>query len=195
MNQNTHNKTEDDNDNIEVSKSELKRQSTAKQDLGLKLADLSIKQLDELGISNTLKQAIIQFQKIRNKGSRAYGALKRQKQYVGKLMRNIDQEELTIIQEHFSKLDHHAQQENQRFHEMEAWRDRLLKEEDKAIDALYELLPNLDFSHRQNLRQIIRQHQKEMLKTSKVDNEGRPLRAPKTARQMFRYLRESVFID
>lgn len=179
----------------EVSKSELKRQSTAKQDLGVRLCELSSNQLEELELSDSLSRAIRDFIKIRNKGSKAYGALKRQKQYLGKVMRNLEDDEVDTIKQYFIKLDNHSQQEIQRFHAIENWRDKLLTQGDEAIDALYASQITLDFSHRQSLRQIIRQHQKELKKRKSDPNNTAPQRAPKTTRQMFKYLRDEVFTD
>jgi len=177
----------------EVSKSELKRQSTAKQHLGVRLCELSNNQLDELDLSDTLNRAIRDFIKIKNKGSKAYGALKRQKQYLGKVMRNLDDDEIDHIIQFFQRLDNHSQQEIQRFHTIETWRDKLLTQGDDGIEALYQLIIDLDHSHRQSLRQIIRQHKKELQKIKPDPNKTGPQRAPKTTRQMFKYLRDQVF--
>lgn len=177
----------------EVSKSEMKRQSTAKQDLGVRLCELSAKQLDELDISDDLARAIRDFIRIRNKGSRAYGALKRQRQFLGKVMRNLDDEEVAEIRQYFVQLDNHSQHELKKFHDIEKWRDDLLKRGNEAIDDLYAKVEDLDFSHRQNLRQIIRQHKKEIQKQKPNPDNSAPQRAPKTTRQMFKYLRDEVF--
>ena len=62
-------------------------------------------------------------------------------------------------------------------HHIERWRDRLLEEGDTALELLLEEYPLAD---RQYLRQSIRNAKKEM-------QANKP---PKTARGLFKYLRE-----
>jgi ribosome-associated protein len=62
-------------------------------------------------------------------------------------------------------------------HKLEEWRDRLIRDGDNALGEALETFPNAD---RQQLRQMIRQAQKET-------EQNKP---PKTARTLFRYLRD-----
>ena len=100
-------------------------------------------------------------------------ALKRQLQYIGKLMRNIDVE--PIYEQHL-QLTNHYDKDIKVLHHLEKWRDRLLAEGDKALEVLLNEKPNAD---RQHLRQLVRQSAKE----TKLK------KPPKSAREIFKYLK------
>lgn len=72
---------------IKPSKSARKREYLAAQKLGEELITLKQSDLDQLPLDNDLLEAVIDARQIR-----AHGALRRQKQYIGKLMRQIDPE-------------------------------------------------------------------------------------------------------
>lgn len=140
---------EDPIDDIEyVSKSQLKRESHAIQDLGKRLAQLSADQLAQIPLDNPVLEAITLANRIRNKRS----ALKRQFQYLGKLLRNRDTD---AIYRALETLDRESQQSMHRHHRAERWRDRIVEEGGEAIDALLEEIPLAD---RQKLRQLWRNH-------------------------------------
>jgi len=164
----------------EISKSALKRESDAKQKLGESLALLTSKQLDELALSDGLRRAVEDLKRLLKKGSRAHGGLKRQKQYIGKLMRHT---ELEPIQSKLKEWENALNTSKAFLHQIEDWRDRILKDGDTAIAELYETFPVTEQSHRQNLRQFYRQANKE-----KSAN-----KAPKSARLLYKFLRDEVF--
>jgi len=72
---------------LKPSKSARKREYIALQRLGEEL--LTVKEPDLLGmqLDDELLEAVLEARRIK-----AHGALRRQKQYIGKLMRNIDPE-------------------------------------------------------------------------------------------------------
>lgn len=72
------------------SKSAKKRESTALQKLGEKLIKLSRQSRDELNLSPELMEALSHLDNISEKE-----AIRRQKQYIGKLMRYEDVEEIS----------------------------------------------------------------------------------------------------
>jgi len=79
-----------------------------------------------------------------------FGALDRQKQYIGKLMRQLDAEPIrqalaSIDEENLAGKRNHKLAEN--------WRERLLNESRPALDAFLARYPDCD---RQQLRQLIR---------------------------------------
>ena len=76
-------------DDLKPSKSARKREYLALQKLGEELITLKESDLDSLPLGDNLREAIIEARQIK-----AHGALRRQKQYIGKLMRNIDSEPL-----------------------------------------------------------------------------------------------------
>ncbi|MDJ0776491.1 MAG: ribosome biogenesis factor YjgA [Gammaproteobacteria bacterium] len=136
-----------DIDEIEyVSKSQLKRDSLALQDLGKRLAELSADQLARIPLDAQLREAIELAHRIRNKRS----ALKRHFQYIGKLLRARDPEPIRAA---LADIDREGQQSIQRHHRAEAWRDRIVEQGNSAIDALLDELPAAD---RQKLRQLLR---------------------------------------
>ena len=141
---------EADIDEIEyVSKSQLKRDSLALQDLGKQLAALPAERLARIPLDAQLREAIDLAHRIRNKRS----ALKRHFQYIGKLLRARDPEPIRAA---LAALDLESQQSIQRHHRAEAWRDRILDEGNGAVDALLAEIPTAD---RQKLRQLLRNYQ------------------------------------
>ena len=132
-----------------VSKSQLKRDSKALQDLGKKLAGYNPEQLARIPLNDQLLDAIQLAHKIANKR----GALKRHFQYIGKLLRNLDPTPIIQAVELIEQADNHNRQ---RFKRLEQWRERILTEGDPAIDQLCQDNPQMD---RQKLRQLARNHQ------------------------------------
>jgi ribosome-associated protein len=152
----------------EKSKSQLKREAHALQDLGEQLIALKPAELDSLPLPEDLARAI------RDARLMKRGALKRQRQYIGKLMRDIDPEP---IRSAMTQRQQQAVENSRRQHRIEDWRDRLIREGDDALGAALDEFPQAD---RQQLRQLIRQARKEA-------EQEKP---PKTARTLFRYLRD-----
>ena len=73
-----------------ISKTQLKKEATALQELGRELTDFKADDLDKLELSTRLRAAIDEFKKLPN----AHGAKKRHLQYIGRLMRESDGEDL-----------------------------------------------------------------------------------------------------
>ena len=118
------------------SKSARKRAAHAAQDLGEALIALRDRDLEALELPSVLLEAVREARGIR---SRAGGA--RQRQYIGKLMRQIDPEPIRRALAARSSAD---ADETQRFKRAEHWRERLLTEGETALEALAELRPGLD---------------------------------------------------
>ena len=74
---------------LKPSKSARKREVIALQKLGEELITLKESDLEGLPLDDSLREAVLEARKIK-----AHGALRRQKQYIGKLMRHIDAEPL-----------------------------------------------------------------------------------------------------
>jgi len=72
-------------DELKPSKSARKREYLALQKLGEELITLKQSDLDALPLDENLREAVMEAQQMK-----AHGALRRQKQYIGKLMRHID---------------------------------------------------------------------------------------------------------
>jgi ribosome-associated protein len=118
------------------SKSARKRAAQAAQDLGVELVRLREAQLAELELPEKLKEAIRAARTIK---SRVAGA--RQRQYIGKLMRDVDPEPIRAALSARSQVD---AQETERFKRVESWRDRLLSEGAPALEELRRWRPQID---------------------------------------------------
>jgi ribosome-associated protein len=154
-----------------VSKSQVKRECLDLQELGEAMSKLEPSALDKIPLDDKIRDAVIAIRKMK-KG----GALKRQIQYVGKLLRNTDHEP---IREAYDKIVNHYREDVKQFHKLENWRDRLVAEGDKALGDLLTEMPQLD---RQHLRQLIRQANKE-----KQNN-----KPSKSSREIFKYLKQMM---
>lgn len=166
---NDENELYDDDEEVIISKSQLKRESTALQEMGEELVALPASKLAKIPMPDELAEAVALARKIK-----ARGGLKRQLQYIGKIMRSIDAEP---IEQALNELRNAAGKEAAKFHRLEQWRDRLIGEGDAAMGELLEEFPHAD---RQHLRQLIRNAQQEAARN----------KPPKSAREIFRYLRE-----
>jgi ribosome-associated protein len=164
-----HETFDEEDENDFVSKSQLKRDSHALQDLGEELVGLPAAKLARIPMPEELADAVALARKIK-----ARGGLKRQLQYIGKIMRSIDAEP---IEKALNELRSAAGKETAKFHRLEQWRDRLVAEGDAALGQLLDEFPHAD---RQHLRQLIRNAQQEAAKS----------KPPKSAREIFRYLRD-----
>lgn len=162
---------DDDEEMILISKSQLKRESHAMSDLGRTLVELPQHKLNKIPLEEDLKEAIALARRIKERGGH-----KRQLQYVGKLLRITDAEPI-LAALHQLEIEH--AQENARLHRLEQWRDRLLKEGDSALGELLAQQPDAD---RQQLRQLLRNAQKER-------EQNKP---PKSARELFKFLRDNI---
>ena len=134
---------------IWVSKTEMKTDMDALQKLGEELVELKPSILDKFPLSEDLAQAIKDAQRFKNEAKR------RQLQYIGKVMRNVDPEP---IQAALDKIRNKHSQATVELHKLEQLRDRVVAEGDAAISDVMEMYPEAD---RQRLRQLARQANKE----------------------------------
>ncbi len=161
----------DFNEELPVSKSQLKREAHAAQELGERLVDLKPSQLKKLSLSDNIYQAIIHAQSLQGK----HGALKRQLQYLGKLMREVDSNEISLALE---KLIQPHKDDVKRLHQIEKWRDRLVAEGDSALNVFFD---NYEVMDRQLLRQLVR--------NSQAKDAAQSLRAK---RKLFQLIEQSI---
>ncbi len=161
----------DDNpEEIELppSKTKIKQQMHDLQDIGEQLVELSKDRLKEVDLPERLYDAVHEMRRITS-----FGARKRQMQYIGRLMREVDAAPI------IAKLEVWSGKSNQHIawlHQIERWRDRLL--EDEA--ALTELLAEHPAVDAQRLRALIRN----AIKEKELE---KPL---KSYREIFQVLRE-----
>ncbi len=129
-----------DADSRPPSKTRRKHAMHDLQQLGESLAALDPRRLGEFGLPERLADALMAVRTIT-----AHEARRRQMQYIGKLMRDIDP---APIAEGLARLDEMPRAEKARFAALEKWRDRLL-EDDAAMDefaARYPAASVLDLS-------------------------------------------------
>jgi ribosome-associated protein len=159
-----------DDDEIDiVSKSQIKREMQALQDLGKQLTDLNDSQLGKLPLGDKLLAAIEESRNIKQ-----HIARKRHLKFIGKLLREEDEE---AIRNGLDILLNQDKAATARFHRMEQWRDRLIGEGDGVLAEFINEYPGAD---RQQLRQLIRNAQKEAAAN----------KPPKSFRQLFKLIRE-----
>jgi ribosome-associated protein len=109
------------------SKSERKREQLELQTLGEKLAALPDEALKALGLGERLHEALLELRHMK-----AHGAVRRQKQLIGKLMRAVDPVPIRAL---FIDRAEDLQRERRIFMRAERWRDRLRAEGRTALEA------------------------------------------------------------
>jgi len=150
------------------SKSQKKRDMTALQDLGVALIDLGKEALIKLDLPDELLKAILDAKKIT-----ANGAIKRQRQYIGRLMREVD---AAPIQAYMESLKGDNQRHTAWLHQLERTREDLLASDDAFTKLLAEH-PDIDIPE---LRQLIRNTRAERTST----------KPPKHYRALFQFLKD-----
>lgn len=160
-----------DEEELGPSKSALKRQMTQRQKLAEVLSELSSDALASIPIEESLRAEIAETKKIKT-----FGAIKRHKQHLGKLMRFLDEAEIAAIQLRLDAIQGLSRAETAKMHRFEAMRDKLIAD-DGALTKLIELYPALDI---QTMRNLIRSARKE-----KELN-----KPPKSYREIFRLLKK-----
>ena len=154
----------------EISKSQIKREAEALKEIGRQLVALNHKQLSQVPASDTLLEGIKVAHKIANK----HEALRRQIQYIGKVLRTEDMDAIT------QKLDILNDNNRKRTHaiaRLELLTEQLIELGDPKVNETLETYPQLE---RQKLRQMIREANKE----KKLEKPA------KTAKDLFIYLKE-----
>jgi ribosome-associated protein len=151
-----------------VSKTRKKREMHELQALGVALAALPEAQLKEMRLGEDLLEALLEAKRIRS-----HEAKRRQMQYIGRLMRDVDP---APIRSRLAEIEGHSAQAGARHRRLEAWRERLLGD-DEALTEFAAAFPAADL---QALRTCIRNARKEQ-------KEGKP---PRAYRELFRVLKE-----
>ena len=105
-----------------ISKTRRKREMSELQDVGAALVKLSAEQLARLDIPEELREAVLACKRITK-----HEAARRQRQYIGKLMRNID---AAPIVEQLASLEAPSRKQTALFHVAEKWRDEILRNDD-----------------------------------------------------------------
>jgi ribosome-associated protein len=159
-----------DEEYLGPSKSELKRQMTALQEIGESLIKLSNKQLKKMPLGDErLLQAIEETRRIKS-----HNARRRHMQFIGRLMRDVDSEPIIAA---LALMQAQKQEKDAAFHALEALRDEVLEQGPGGVELIMQRWANAD---RQQMRQLVLQHQREV-------KQEKP---PAASRKLFKYLRE-----
>ena len=159
---------EESDENI-VSKSEIKRQMLALQELAERLMSLKPQAWEKLNFSSTMMEGLQESTRIKNLNAR--------RRHVRRLAKLLTEEDTEQVQQLFDRMDNKHMQDVQQFHRLERWRDRLVEEGDDALTELLDEYPKID---RQQFRQLIRTAQKEQLQG----------KSPAASRKIFKLLKE-----
>lgn len=155
------------------SKTQRKKAMHALQALGSELVELSRDQIAQVPLSEELRSAVLDAKRISSREG-----LRRQLQYVGRLMREADAEQVEAIRAKLEVWKGLSREETTLHRGAERWRDRLL-EDDTALDEFATVHPGQDL---QPLRALLRAARKERMS-------GGP---PRNYRELYRLIRGIV---
>lgn len=151
------------------SKSQLKRDSHHLVDVGEEILKLSKEDRESLPLGDELKEAINTALKIKSRSG-----LKRQRLYIGKLLRAMDSE---AIEAQLRKIQHRHDTNTAHFKRLERWRDSLINNDKATLNEVITHYPGID---RQHINQLIRA----------AHQEKQHDKPPAASRKLFKYLRE-----
>jgi ribosome-associated protein len=153
-----------------ISKTRRKREMHARQQIGEELVRLSETQLAQLDLPERLLEAVRTARRIQK-----FGALRRQMQFIGRLMREVDTVTIAARMEVWKGGSRRA---TARMHALERWRERVIAS-DRAIFELAAAYPNCDT---RRLRALVRNARREQAL-------GEPARS---AHELFQALNEVI---
>lgn len=167
----------------EPSKTELKKESTELQKLGEALLALRGDLYERLALPEGLTTALDDLRKITN-----FEGRRRQMQYVGKLMRQLDPEVLQSVRDALEEQRSGSAQQTLALHAAEKWRDDLIASDD-ALQAWLQSHPGTDV---QQLRALVRQARKDAAPTRDEVSRGQAPRRGRAYREIFQLVREHL---
>jgi len=164
-----------------TSKTAQKKAMTALQDIGERLVELNSTKLKKIPLEDNLREAIELAQKMRIGNGR-----RRQLQYIGKLMRSSNGEEIEAALEELTQpqADH-----TRLLHQIEHWRERLITQGNNALSEFIQDHPNAE---RQALSQLVRAAIKEHQTIQTAQQKQQPAPSPKYSRKLFKLLQETI---
>ena len=152
-----------------LSKTKRKKEMHDLQVLGAALVELPEGLLLEMQLEPGLRDAILEARRIKS-----HEAKRRQLQYIGRLMRDVDAEP---IRARLAEVEGHSAQAAAQHRRLEALRERLLAD-DEALTGFAAEHPGADL---QELRTLVRNARREA-------KEGKP---PRAYRELFRFLKNA----
>lgn len=163
-----------DGDDARPSKTRLKQQSQELQTLGQALAALAPDRLAATEMPESLREAIDAY-----RGTRSHEGRRRQMQYIGKLMRSVDE---APLREAVAAAALGTARAAMKLHETERWRAELIAD-DEALTRWLDRHPDSDA---QRLRSLVRAARRD------AEGIGPEERQPKSMRELFRFLEPFV---
>ena len=140
--------------------------------------------MTKLDLSEKLSDAIDQAKHITN-----FEGKRRQMQFIGKLMRKLDEAELSAVRSALSEQSQGSAEETLALHLSEQWRDRLIAD-DAACGEWLENFPQTDT---QQLRALIRQARKDAPPASATAiSQGLAPRQSRAYREIFQLVRAEL---
>ncbi len=190
-----------------LSRTKKKHGAENLQKLGESLAQLPEIEINKMDIPEPLKNAVLFAQTMKK-----HGAKRRQLQYIGSLMRNLDPAPIADALEHISRGRAIAER---KFKEMEQWRDDLINESasnatsntnsnatsntnsestsntnsGSTIASFMEQYPEAD---RQRLGQLVRNARKSSTQQQRGHTANSSNKMSESARKLFRYVRQII---
>ena len=161
------------------SRTDRKRESDEQQKLGEDLMGLRAEPLARLGLPDKLVDAIADAKRITN-----FEGKRRQLQFVGKLMRKLDAEQLDAVRTALGEQHRGSASETLALHQVEQWRDRLIDDD----GALQDWVIKHPKSDSQQVRALIRQARKDAVPSKP----GEAPRHGKAYRELFQIVREQM---
>lgn len=171
---------------VELSKTDLKKESARLQALGENLLTLRAELMQRLDLPEKLQDALAEARRITN-----FEGRRRQMQYIGKLMRALDEEQLTAAQAALDEQNLGSAQATLSLHQAEQWRDRLITDDD-ALTQWLQLDAAADVQH---LRALIRQARKDAQATQAQERAGEAVRHGKAYREIFQIVKATLNRD
>ena len=168
----------------EPSRTELKRESDELQKLGESLLTLRADLMAKVDLPEKLVEAVAEAKRITN-----FEGKRRQMQFIGKLMRKLDEDAVEGVRAALLEQSQGSAQETLQLHLAEQWRDRLIKEDDACGEWL-KSFPNTDS---QQLRALIRQARKDAPAVSaSTVSQGLAPRQSRAYREIFQMVRTEL---
>jgi ribosome-associated protein len=167
----------------EASRTDLKRESTELQKLGEALLTLRADLMEGLALPEKLSDAVAEAKRITN-----FEGKRRQMQFIGKLMRGLDEEVRATIREALEVQQKGSARDAEALHEAEKWRDDLVAR-DAALEEWIAQHPQTDI---QQLRALIRQARKDVQPDKESISKGLAPRRGRAHREIFQLVRAEL---
>jgi ribosome-associated protein len=167
----------------DMSKTDLKKYSDRLQQLGESLLTLRADLMKRLDLSEKLVDAVAEAKRITN-----FEGRRRQMQYIGKLMRGVDEDTLAAVEAALDEQNKGSAKGTLSLHQAEQWRDRLIADDD-ALTQWLQLDASADVQH---LRALIRQARKDAQVTEPQERPGEAVRHGKAYREIFQIVKATL---